>query len=246
MKTILTIALLLLTALSASAVGQSQQAASIGGYLFALILTSIALLAMVVLLLNDRKKFTALQSKLAEREQKLEQITERLNDNTQIREEYIGYFVNMVSGYIQKIEKLKLGIERKLSQKKYDDISMSFRDFNIKKEREALFANFDNSFLRLFPDFIPHFNALLKQSDQIWPKEMGVLNTDLRIFALLRLGITDCETIGSILEYSPNTIYVYRTRIKSKAILPGEQFEQAILSIKAVSPEIVKVYQRSA
>jgi len=209
-------------------------------------LSSFALIAMVVLLLGQRKKLGIVKRELAESEQKFERITQRLNDNAHIREEYIAYFVNTISGYIQKIEKLKLGVERKLALKKYDDISLSFRDINIKKEREALYTNFDHSFLKLFPDFVSEFNAMLKAIDQVWPKEDGVLNTDLRIFALLRLGITDCETIGSILEYSPNTIYVYRTRIKSKAILPGDQFEQAVMSIKAVSPEIVTLYHRSA
>ncbi len=246
MKPFIIISALLLTGISAFAAGVGHTPADIEGYLSALIITSLALIAMVVLLLEQRKKLAYVKKELGIRKQKFEQIAERLNDNAHIREEYIAYFVNTISGYIQKIEKLKLGVERKLALKKYDDISLSFRDINIKKEREALHTNFDHSFLRLFPDFVTEFNTLFKESDQVWPKESGMLNTDLRIFALLRLGITDCETIGSVLEYSPNTIYVYRTRIKSKAILPGDQFEQAILSIKAASPEIVKEYHRSA
>ncbi len=236
----------LLTAYTASAAVPATVPPQTTNYVIAIILLGLGLVGMVVLLLSERQKLHRAHDVILENERQLNIVTEKLNDNAKIREEYIGYFVNMISMYIQKIEKLKQGVERKLTQKKYEDIAISFRDINIKKEREALFTNFDNTFLRLFPNFISDFNSLLKESDQVWPKEAGVLNTDLRIFALLRLGISDCETMGSILEYSPNTIYVYKTRIKSKAILPGEHFEQAIMAIKAVTPEVITLYQRSA
>ena len=83
-------------------------------------------------------------------------------------------------------------------------------------------------------NFINIFNSLLKKEDQIWPKDNEVLNTDLRIFALMRLGISDNETIANILEYSVNTIYVYKMRIKAKALVPSDQFDHIIMDIKAV------------
>ena len=142
----------------------------------------------------------------------------RLIEDTHIKEEYIGYFFNVISGYILKLEKLKRNVERKITIKKYDDILLSVNEINIKKERETLFYTFDHIFLKIFPNFISNFNSLLKKEDQIWPKDHEVLNTDLRIFALMRLGISDVETIANILEYSVNTIYVYKMRIKAKAL----------------------------
>ncbi|HVW99972.1 MAG TPA: DUF6377 domain-containing protein [Candidatus Babeliaceae bacterium] len=164
----------------------------------------------------------------------LEKINEKLTEDTRIKEEYIGYFFSMISGYILKLEKLKRSVERKLSIKKYEDISVTVNEINIKKERETLFYTFDHVFLKIFPNFISTFNSLLKKEDQIWPKDHEVLNTDLRIFALMRLGINDNETIANILEYSVNTIYVYKMRIKAKALVPSDQFDQKIMSIKAV------------
>ena len=111
---------------------------------------------------------------------------------------------------------------------------VSVNEINIKKERETLFYTFDHVFLKIFPNFITSFNALLKKEDQIWPKDNEVLNTDLRIFALMRLGISDNETIANILEYSVNTIYVYKMRIKAKALVPSDQFDHKIMAIKAV------------
>ena len=76
-----------------------------------------------------------------------------------------------------------------------------------------------------------------KKEDQIWPKEHEVLTTDLRIFALIRLGIFDNANIAKILEYSEKTIYVYRMRMKAKALIHGEEFEQRIMAIKAIDAD---------
>lgn len=121
----------------------------------------------------------------------------------------------------------------KLSVKKYDDIPAIINAIQIKKERELLFHTFDEVFLRIFPHFITSFNALFKVEDQIWPKEHEVLTTDLRIFALIRLGISDNATIAKILEYSEKTIYVYKMRMKAKSLVHGEEFEQRIMAIRA-------------
>lgn len=164
----------------------------------------------------------------------LERINGRLTEDTRIKEEYIGNFFNIISGYILMLEKLKRSTERKLAGKKYDEILASINEINIKKEREDLFHTFDHIFLKIFPNFITVFNSMLKPEDQLWPKDHEVLNTDLRIFALLRLGINDNQAIANILEYSVNTIYVYKMRIKAKAIISSDQFDQTIMSVRAV------------
>jgi hypothetical protein len=115
--------------------------------------------------------------------------------------------------------------------KKYDAITSLINNIDIKKERENLYYSFDHIFVKIFPNFINVFNSLFDEKDQIWPQEDELLNTDLRIFALIRMGIADNDTIAKILEYSVNTIYVYKMRIKAKSLHP-EQFEQRIMNIK--------------
>ncbi|MGI4750710.1 MAG: DUF6377 domain-containing protein [Janthinobacterium lividum] len=173
---------------------------------------------------------------IADKNAELEIFNHKLEEDTHIKEEYIGYFFDLISGYILKLEKLKRSVDMKLSVKKYDDIPAIINSIQIKKEREALFHTFDQVFIRIFPNFITSFNALFRKEDQIWPKEHEVLTTDLRIFALIRLGITDNETIAKILEYSAKTIYVYKMRMKAKSLIHGDEFEQRLMSIKAVSP----------
>ena len=200
---------------------------------------SIAVVAILISLVSfivfiQLKRLKVKEKIIEEKNVLLEKINDKLIEDTHIKEEYIGYFFNVISGYILKLEKLKRNVERKVSIKKYDDILLSVNEINIKKERETLFYTFDHIFLKIFPNFISIFNSLLKKEDQIWPKDNEVLNTDLRIFALMRLGISDNETIANILEYSVNTIYVYKMRIKAKALVPSDQFDHIIMDIKAV------------
>jgi hypothetical protein len=192
----------------------------------------ISLVSFIVFI--QLKRLKVKEKIIEEKNVQLEKINNKLIEDTHIKEEYIGYFFNVISGYILKLEKLKRNVERKISIKKYDDILLSVNEINIKKERETLFYTFDHIFLKIFPNFINIFNSLLKKEDQIWPKDNEVLNTDLRIFALMRLGINDNETIANILEYSVNTIYVYKMRIKAKALVPSDQFDHKIMDIKAV------------
>jgi hypothetical protein len=206
---------------------------------FLVYLLSIAVVAVLITLVSfivfiQLKKLKVKEKIIEEKNAELERINDKLIEDTHIKEEYIGYFFNVISGYILKLEKLKRSVERKISIKKYEDVLVSVNEINIKKERETLFYTFDHVFLKIFPNFINTFNSLLKKEDQIWPKDHEVLNTDLRIFALMRLGINDNETIANILEYSVNTIYVYKMRIKAKALVPSDQFDQKIMDIKAV------------
>ncbi|HTE00637.1 MAG TPA: DUF6377 domain-containing protein [Mucilaginibacter sp.] len=206
---------------------------------FLIYLLSIAAIAILISLISfivfvQLKRLKVKEKIIEDKNVQLEETNNKLLEDTHIKEEYIGYFFNVISGYILKLEKLKRNIERKVSIKKYDDILLSVNEINIKKERETLFYTFDHVFLKIFPNFINTFNSLLKKEDQIWPKDHEVLNTDLRIFALMRLGINDNETIANILEYSVNTIYVYKMRIKAKALVESDQFDHKIMAIKAV------------
>ncbi|MBN2486023.1 MAG: hypothetical protein JXB34_08610 [Bacteroidales bacterium] len=161
-------------------------------------------------------------------------INSKLLESNKIKDEYIGFYFYNNSDYINKIEKFKKAIIRKLMTKRVDDIEIIINNINPQKEREELFAGFDKVFLRLFPDFIKHFNSLLKPEERILPKDKNTLTTDMRIFALIRIGIGDHEKIAEILGYSVSTIYNYKTKIRKKAIVPHDKFEEEILKIKAI------------
>jgi hypothetical protein len=200
--------------------------------IFLLIITSLTLLVVffLVMMFKQLNKVKAKEKIIEYKNQQLEYINDRLLEDAKIKEEYIGQFFKIISSYIVKLEKLQMSIDTKLSIKKYDEIHSIIRNINIKNEREALYYSFDHIFIKIFPNFIQAFNTLFEEKDQTWPQEDELLNTDLRIYALIRIGINDNETIAKILEYSVNTIYVYKMRIKARSIHPDE-FETQVMSI---------------
>jgi Domain of unknown function (DUF6377) len=156
-----------------------------------------------------------------------------LMESNRIKEEYIGYYFNVNSDYVGKLEAFKKSIEMKLMTKKVDDIRVTIDNLNMKKEREELYTAFDRIFLKLFPDFVTTFNSYFAEEDRIVLKEGQLMNTELRIFALIRMGIHDNEKIARILDYSINTIYNYKARVKSKSLVPNDEFEKRIMEIHA-------------
>ena len=101
----------------------------------------------------------------------------------------------------------------------------------LEEEQEELYKNFDAIFLNLYPTFIKDFNALLTEDERIAPKHGDLLNKELRIYALIRLGITDSVKIASFLRCSLSTVYNYRTKVRNKTAISREEFEKMVTKI---------------
>ncbi len=159
---------------------------------------------------------------------------DKLTEANKIKDEYIAYFFSQNSEYIEKIESLQKWVSRKVVTKQFEGLKKFHQHVNIQNERMALYDRFDEIFLKLFPNFVEDFNKLLKPGEQIQLKEDQLLNTHLRIYALIRLGIHDNEKIASFLNYAVNTIYTYKTKITTKAICQSDQFSQKVMEIKPI------------
>jgi DNA-binding CsgD family transcriptional regulator len=199
-------------------------------------ITLIVILVIVFsfIIFKQLKKLKVAEAVITKANHELQEMNHKLLEADKIKEEYIGYYFNNNSEYIDKIESFKRSIDRKLQHHKVDDIRQVVSTINPDHEREELYFNFDRIFLKLFPDFVETFNSYFEPENRVVLKEGQLLNTELRIFALIRLGIQDAEKIARILGYSVNTIYAYRNRVKSKSTLPNEIFEQKIMEIKTV------------
>ena len=171
---------------------------------------------------------------LSQLNQQLQEVNQQLNEANVIKDEYIGYYFNITSEYIDRVEGFKNALEKSLHNKQYISTQRIVDSINIKKERNDLFKGFDKVFLKLFPHFVADFNALLKPDEQIHLAEDQLLTAELRIFALIRLGIDDSERISKILSYTISTVYTYKTRAKKKSIYPNEEFEERVRAIQAV------------
>jgi DNA-binding CsgD family transcriptional regulator len=197
----------------------------------ALMLSVIGFLAVIY---KQNKKLQKARHIISQANASLTDTNHQLQDANKIKEEYIWYYFNTTADYITKLDALKRTLELKVATKKPDDIKFTVDSINIKREREELYHNFDKTFLKLFPDFVAVFNSLFKEEDRIHLKDGQLMNTELRIFALIRMGVHDHEKIAKILDYSVTTIYTYKTRIRSKAIVDSDEFDRRIMGIRAI------------
>ncbi len=163
--------------------------------------------------------------------EELTTLNEQLAESSSIKEAYIGKFFSLCSEYIDKLDQYRSMVKRKLKARQYEDLFRISQDEQMKAaELTELYSKFDSIFLHIFPTFVEDFNSLLKPEFRIQQLERGKLHTDIRIFALIRLGIEDSSKIAEFLHYSPNTIYNYRARLKGKSI-DRDSFEDDIKKI---------------
>ena len=212
---------------------ESQRRALI---LYASVITVLTIL-VVIFFIIIRKQFRKLKEAdkiISEANHQLHEANHQLMDANKIKEEYVWYYFTVTADHIGKLDGLKKSLDLKLLTKKQDDIRFIVDSINIKRERDELYHNFDRVFLKLFPNFIEVFNSFFKEEDRIHLKEDQLMNTELRIFALIRMGIHDNEKIAKILDYSVTTIYTYKTRIRSKSILENDNFDRQIMNIRAI------------
>ena len=164
---------------------------------------------------------------------RLEHANEQLSMSNHIKEEYIGRFLNLCSMYISRLDSYRRMVNKKLAAGQLEELQKMVRSHDVlAADVKELYDNFDKAFLQLFPDFVEKFNALLLPEERIVLKKGELLNTELRIFALIRLGIDDSSRIAEFLRYSVNTIYNYRAKIKNKAIVSRDDFETKLMEIR--------------
>ncbi len=184
-----------------------------------------------VLIKKQVKKQKLAKRTIEERNKKLEEANAQLAEANKIKTEYIGKSFYTSAGYFEKLEKLYKSIDRKLATRQYDDLRRTLSERSLAEERKSMYVDFDETFLRLFPNFVEKYNELFEEKDRKGISDNMSLSNEMRIFALIRLGITDSERIAHFLDYSVNTINTYKTRVKNKSIVKNEDFEQRIMEI---------------
>ena len=177
-------------------------------------------------LLNDLNK------ELSETNKLLKHSNETLSEANLIKEEYIGRYMDQCSAYIDKLDDYRRLLNKTATAGKIDDLIQTIKSKQfIEDELKEFYTNFDSTFLQLFPTFVEEFSALLVDNEEIQLKSGELLNTELRIFALIRLGISDSVKISHFLRYSLSTIYNYRTKLRNKSAVPRDEFESYVMKI---------------
>lgn len=216
-----------------------QQRSLIFKYAAAITFLTLVIVVFIFITVKQNKKLKLAQesiikanAKLLEKNAELTDVNLAIREANRIKDEYIGYYFNVNSEYIDKIERFKKSVSQRLAAKRYDDIAQIIERIDLKAERENLSFGFDKAFIKLFPNFVTEFNKLFTEEDQAVIQKGQILNPELRIFALIRLGIHNNDRIAKILNFSVNTVYSYKTRIKSKSFVSNEEFEDRIMEIK--------------
>lgn len=160
----------------------------------------------------------------------LEKTISQLKEVSEIKDQYITQSLYLNTVFVNQVEDRCKNVPKLLREKKYDELKYLPYQLGIKEERQRIFRSFDNAFLQLFPNFIDEFNRLFNEEDWV-SLDNGELPMELRIFALLRLGITDPAEVGRYLNLSTKTIYVYKTKIKSRSTVDNNDFEALIMAI---------------
>jgi len=207
---------------------------------------SLILLVILFMLFKQMKKLNKAKQdidlaniQLSELNKELYVFNEKLNETNftlteanLLKEIYIGRYMDQCSDYIGKLEGYRRKLNVMVTTGKMNDLVSAIKSKQfIESELKEFYTNFDQTFLQLFPNFIQEFSALLVDEDAIQLKEGELLNTELRIFALIRLGIKDSAKISVFLRYSVSTIYNYRSQIKNKAVGPRDAFESNVMAI---------------
>ncbi|GAB5524863.1 MAG: DUF6377 domain-containing protein [Roseivirga sp.] len=239
----------ILSLITASYQQQSDnQKSSLKKNLIVISILSAVLFITVILIYRQVKKLSVVKNRLkSSNEQlnyvnknltqangKLEKLYLALSESNHVKEQYIGNFLKIHSEYIDKLDRYQKVVKQMLRARKYEELYKRVNSTEvIDAEVKEFYETFDNAFLSIYPDFLEQFNQLLQDGEHLEVKEGEILNTELRIFALIRLGIKDSSKIARLLRYSVNTIYNYRVKIKNKAKVPRDEFEDIVQSIDA-------------
>lgn len=217
---------------------------------FSIVISLLLLMLFLVMLIirKQKQKLSLAQAELSEANQQYKSINEHLKvtnqelkelnkafaEASQVKEHYIGSFLAICSEYIDKLDGYRKMVNKHIRDKKIEELYVKTKNSDlVEREMKEFYDNFDSTFLHIFPDFVVEINKLLVEEYKINLSDPAKLNTELRIFALIRLGISDSSSIAKLLRYSVNTIYNYRVKLRNAALVPREKFKEYVLKIGA-------------
>lgn len=178
------------------------------------------------------EKLNGLNAELHQSNDRLQEANRDIAEISELKEVYIGRYMDQCLEYIDKLDNYRKQLGKLCNSGKEEELKKVLKSTAvIDEELKEFYNQFDKTFLSLFPTFVEDFNSLLMPEEVIIPKKKGCLNTELRIFALIRLGITDSDKIAKFLRYSLTTIYNYRTKVRNKAKGDRNLLEQEVVKI---------------
>ncbi len=208
-----------------------QQRHNLRLYALSISVVLVILIVTLYMLYKQIKKVIKARQHLNRTNEQLVLVNHRLDEANLIRERYIGHYINQCAVYLDKLDDFRKNVNRKIKAGQLEDLQrLSSSTLALERDAQELYSDFDRTFFEVYPNFVEEFNALLREEEQYKLKK-DQLNTELRIFALIRLGITDVNQIAIFLRYSIQTIYNYKSKVKGKASIESDHFEEKVRKI---------------
>lgn len=228
---------------SAYQANRAKQQGKLATLLFVESLLAVVLLLSICVVVGQKRKLAKAQKEILLINTRLNELNNALSQANEaqrrtnlslaeanyIKEMFIGNFLEICTYYIDKFQNFKTFVGRKIKVGQTADVlKLTDKPENTSKELKDLYTLFDRTFLSIYPDFVQELNILLRKEEQYPVSDTLSLNHELRVFALIRLGITDANKIAIFLHYALRTVYNYRSKVKSKAIDPDDDFEEKV------------------
>ena len=181
-------------------------------------IVSLGFLAMMFFVFRINKRLAKSRREVRSQNMLLEELNQKLLNTNKHRETYMRLFMDISAVYIKKLDDYRKLVSRKIKAKQTADLLTAINSYKLAEEEASSFYNrFDKAFMDLYPNFVDEFNQLLLPEKQIVLPAPNSLTKELRIYALMRLGITDGQELATLLFYSTQTIYNYKTAIRKRA-----------------------------
>ena len=179
---------------------------------------SLGFLAMAFFAFKMNKRLVKSRREIKSQNTLLDELNQKLLNTNKRRETYMHLFLDISAVYIKKLDDYRKLVSRKIKAKQTADLLTAISSYKLAEEEAANFyIRFDKAFIDLYPNFVEEFNQLLLPEKQIVLPAPNSLTKELRIYALMRLGITDGQELATLLFYSTQTIYNYKTAIRKRA-----------------------------
>ena len=193
--------------------------------LVAMLVLFVLLVVTVFYLVRWMKKLIAMRKELSE-------ANEALREESRVKNTYIVSYLDRCVGYLGKQEQYRRALEKLAMASQLKELFRLIRDDSyLREERKEFYADFDRTFLGLFPNFVHDLNELVETEEPLSVRPGELLSTELRIFALIRLGVTDTSSIAHFLSCSLTTVYNYRSKMRNRAVGDKETFEERVAKL---------------
>ncbi|MGN0190058.1 MAG: DUF6377 domain-containing protein [Candidatus Cryptobacteroides sp.] len=199
-----------------------------------LLVMAAALLVLIHFLRKQRARLAKANNELTASQSLLKSANVQIRESSNIKNTYITHLMLECIARIESLESYRKILRKMALASDLDSLRKELKSNDFSEaEWKSFYRTFDTTFLSLFPTFVEDFNSLFPEEHRVAPPAGKPLTPELRIYALIRLGIDSTEKIASLLRYSRATIYAYRSRTHLKALNP-EAFEDEVRKIASI------------